>query len=187
MRNGRNSRKQSGTIPKRHTGKFSRADNRSNCCGSSDFKSPRLTAESKQPTGRITAKAPPHSHGSRNTTPCRNWDTDADIISSARRRSQRLMRRKRCLKNTGLSGHIVLLGTPAEESGGGKVKMLEKNGLDGIDAAMMVHPSCAPHRTPVPLRSGVLTWNSSAKRRTPQELRSWGSTHLMRFSCCSMQ
>ena len=41
----------------------------------------------------------------------------------------------------GLPGHIVVLGTPAEESGGGKVRMLEKDCLDGIDAAMMVHPS----------------------------------------------
>ena len=48
---------------------------------------------------------------------------------------------KTLFEKHGLPGHIVLLGTPAEESGGGKVKMLEKNGLDGIDAAMMVHPS----------------------------------------------
>ena len=45
------------------------------------------------------------------------------------------------LKKYNLPGHIVLLGTPAEESGGGKVRMLEKKCLDGIDAAMMVHPS----------------------------------------------
>ncbi|HPY89521.1 MAG TPA: M20 family metallopeptidase [Lentisphaeria bacterium] len=41
----------------------------------------------------------------------------------------------------GLKGRLALLGTPAEESGGGKVVMLEHGCLDGIDAAMMVHPS----------------------------------------------
>ncbi len=45
------------------------------------------------------------------------------------------------LKRYELPGHVVLLGTPAEESGGGKVRMLERNCLDGIGAAMMVHPS----------------------------------------------
>jgi amidohydrolase len=45
------------------------------------------------------------------------------------------------LKSENLPGKIVLLGSPAEESGGGKIKMIEKGCLDGIDAAMMVHPS----------------------------------------------
>lgn len=40
----------------------------------------------------------------------------------------------------GLQGQIVVLGTPAEEGGGGKVIMIERGALDGIDAAMMVHP-----------------------------------------------
>ncbi len=48
---------------------------------------------------------------------------------------------KKLLEKHGLPGHVVLLGTPAEESGGGKVRMLEEHCLDGIDAAMMVHPS----------------------------------------------
>ena len=45
------------------------------------------------------------------------------------------------LKNQNLPGKIVLLGSPAEESGGGKIKMIQKGCLEGIDAAMMVHPS----------------------------------------------
>lgn len=40
-----------------------------------------------------------------------------------------------------VKGKFILLGTPAEESGGGKVKMLEKNCLDGVDAVMMLHPT----------------------------------------------
>jgi len=35
---------------------------------------------------------------------------------------------------------VRVLGTPAEESGGGKILMLERGGFDGIQAAMMVHP-----------------------------------------------
>ena len=37
-------------------------------------------------------------------------------------------------------GEIVFLGTPAEEGGGGKIKMLEGGVFEGIDAAMMFHP-----------------------------------------------
>ena len=35
---------------------------------------------------------------------------------------------------------VTLLGTPAEEGGGGKVLLLERGGFDGAHAAMMVHP-----------------------------------------------
>ena len=39
-----------------------------------------------------------------------------------------------------LPGRIVVLGTPAEESAGGKIPMVKQGLLAGIDAAMMVHP-----------------------------------------------
>ncbi|MBE6392486.1 MAG: M20 family metallopeptidase [Lentisphaerae bacterium] len=45
------------------------------------------------------------------------------------------------LSENNLPGKIILLGSPAEESGGGKIKMINKGCLDGVDAAMMVHPS----------------------------------------------
>lgn len=35
---------------------------------------------------------------------------------------------------------VTVLGTPAEESGGGKVLMLERGVFDGVAAALMVHP-----------------------------------------------
>ena len=35
---------------------------------------------------------------------------------------------------------VLVLGTPAEEGGGGKVLMLERGAFDGVHAAMMVHP-----------------------------------------------
>ncbi len=37
-------------------------------------------------------------------------------------------------------GEVVFLGTPAEEGGGGKIKMIEGGVFEGIDAAMMFHP-----------------------------------------------
>ena len=38
------------------------------------------------------------------------------------------------------NGEVIFLGTPAEEGGGGKVKMIDDGVFDGIDAAMMFHP-----------------------------------------------
>jgi len=35
---------------------------------------------------------------------------------------------------------VVVLGTPAEEGGGGKILMLDDGAFDGLDVAMMVHP-----------------------------------------------
>jgi amidohydrolase len=40
-----------------------------------------------------------------------------------------------------LPGTLTVLGTPAEEGGGGKVFMVERGVFDGVDAAMMFHPS----------------------------------------------
>lgn len=38
-------------------------------------------------------------------------------------------------------GRVVLLGTPAEEGGGGKILMARQGAFHGVDAAMMVHPA----------------------------------------------
>jgi len=40
-------------------------------------------------------------------------------------------------------GRVVIMGTPAEEGGGGKIKLAEQGAFDGIDAALMVHPADA--------------------------------------------
>jgi amidohydrolase len=40
-----------------------------------------------------------------------------------------------------LPGRIRILGTPAEERGGGKELMARQGAFDGVDAAMMVHPA----------------------------------------------
>lgn len=42
-----------------------------------------------------------------------------------------------------VGGRLRIMGTPAEEGGGGKVKMARAGAFDGIDAAMMVHPADA--------------------------------------------
>lgn len=39
------------------------------------------------------------------------------------------------------NGTVVVFGSPAEEGGGGKVYMIERGAFEGIDAAMMLHPS----------------------------------------------
>jgi amidohydrolase len=40
-----------------------------------------------------------------------------------------------------LPGRVLVIGTPAEEGGGGKIKLLDRGVFGGVDAAMMVHPS----------------------------------------------
>jgi amidohydrolase len=42
-----------------------------------------------------------------------------------------------------LDGRLVVLGTPAEEGGGGKVELLHAGAFEGIDVALMVHPADA--------------------------------------------
>lgn len=42
-----------------------------------------------------------------------------------------------------LDGEVVLVGTPAEEGGGGKIRLLEKGEFDDLDYALMTHPSTA--------------------------------------------
>ncbi len=48
---------------------------------------------------------------------------------------------------------VSVIGTPAEEGGGGKVYLLERGAFDGVDAAMMVHP--APYEDLAPRISAV--------------------------------
>ena len=47
---------------------------------------------------------------------------------------------------TEMNGQIRILGTPAEEGGGGKVLMLERGAFDDVEAALMVHPADADLR-----------------------------------------
>ncbi|KAI6083426.1 hypothetical protein F4821DRAFT_192727 [Hypoxylon rubiginosum] len=48
------------------------------------------------------------------------------------------------LKRSGQPGRVRLLGTPAEEAGGGKAKLIDAGAFSGdIAAAIMAHPVCA--------------------------------------------
>jgi len=40
-----------------------------------------------------------------------------------------------------LGGRVVIMGTPAEEGGGGKVLMADEGAFEGVDAALMIHPA----------------------------------------------
>ena len=42
----------------------------------------------------------------------------------------------------GIAGEVWIIGTPAEEGGAGKAIMLERGGFDGVDFALMIHPTC---------------------------------------------
>jgi len=44
------------------------------------------------------------------------------------------------IKEKQLDAQVVLLGTPGEEGMGGKIEIIKKNGLAGIDAVIMAHP-----------------------------------------------
>ncbi|HBM79408.1 MAG TPA: amidohydrolase [Clostridiaceae bacterium] len=47
----------------------------------------------------------------------------------------------------GIGGKVVVFGTPAEETSGAKVTMVEKGAFKDIDAAIIVHPSDSTHQS----------------------------------------
>lgn len=49
-----------------------------------------------------------------------------------------------------IGGNFVVIGTPAEEGGGGKIKLMDKGAFDDIDAALMIHH--AGNQTGAPLQ-----------------------------------
>ncbi len=63
-----------------------------------------------------------------------------------------------------LGGRIRILGTPAEEGGGGKVFMLERGAFDGVDAALMVHPADADleNITSLAIQQAMVTYTGRA-------------------------
>ncbi|MGD6750921.1 M20 family metallopeptidase [Streptomyces sp. BH105] len=67
------------------------------------------------------------------------------------------------LERTG--GTAVLLGTPAEENGTGKELLARAGAFDGIDAAVMIHPSSGPDLSDAPflgLREVVVEYTGLA-------------------------
>ncbi len=53
---------------------------------------------------------------------------------------------KKFLDEYDVGGTVTVMGTPAEESGGGKIELLKTNSWDGIDAMLFMHPTSAPTR-----------------------------------------
>ncbi|TFK39859.1 hypothetical protein BDQ12DRAFT_514616 [Crucibulum laeve] len=57
---------------------------------------------------------------------------------------------KAAMQSQNIPGKVILLGTPAEEGGGGKVILLERGGYKDMDACIMCHPGPGfPHSTSV--------------------------------------
>ena len=52
-----------------------------------------------------------------------------------------------------LPGRVVIIGTPAEEGGGGKIRLLEAGVFDGVDATLSSHPFS--NRTIIPAAAPV--------------------------------
>jgi amidohydrolase len=52
-----------------------------------------------------------------------------------------------------LSGKVVIIGTPAEEGGGGKIRLLDAGVFADVDAAIMAHPGA--NETTVPVEPGT--------------------------------
>ena len=63
-----------------------------------------------------------------------------------------------------LGGRLVVLGSPAEEGGGGKVFMIERGALDDVQAAMMIHPADVDLQwmTTIAIQQLTITWNGEA-------------------------
>ncbi|MEM7536921.1 MAG: M20 family metallopeptidase [Chloroflexota bacterium] len=62
-----------------------------------------------------------------------------------------------------LPGTVKLIGTPAEEGGGGKVLMAEQGIFDDLDAAMMIHPGTKAMTTRTTLASNKVKFEFFGK------------------------
>ncbi|PRD28026.1 UNVERIFIED_CONTAM: Pm20d2 [Trichonephila clavipes] len=69
------------------------------------------------------------------------------------------------------SFQLVVMGTPAEEGGGGKIRLLELGAFEDIDAAMMVHPTKYTHLYPNTLCN--TRYSVTFKGKESHALMSW--------------
>ena len=58
-------------------------------------------------------------------------------------------------KFSSLTAEVIVYGTPAEEGGGGKLKMIQKKVFDEADVCMMSHPT--PFEIPTPFWLAIET------------------------------
>ncbi|KJK85499.1 hypothetical protein H633G_10656 [Metarhizium anisopliae BRIP 53284] len=68
------------------------------------------------------------------------------------------------LKSTHSPGTVKLLGTPAEENGGGKIKLLEAGAYANVNACVMVHPG--PLASDETLKAVAFTRSLASQRLT---------------------
>ncbi|KAJ5803142.1 uncharacterized protein N7503_005592 [Penicillium pulvis] len=73
------------------------------------------------------------------------------------------------LKKANVKGRVQLLGTPAEESGGGKAALLKGGAYEGVDAALMTHPATQSMVDPNPAVTGLGAINFLATFRITVE------------------
>lgn len=45
------------------------------------------------------------------------------------------------IRDANTAGRVRLLGTPAEEGGGGKIRLMQAGAYEGVDACLMAHPT----------------------------------------------
>ncbi|KAH7245289.1 hypothetical protein BKA59DRAFT_454358 [Fusarium tricinctum] len=64
-----------------------------------------------------------------------------------------------------LSGRVRLLGTPAEEGGGGKVRLIKAGAYEGVDACLMGHPTGRLSPADSDNIDGVSAAKTSARRQ----------------------
>ncbi|BCW05752.1 M20 family metallopeptidase [Arthrobacter sp. NtRootA1] len=66
-------------------------------------------------------------------------------------------------QNPEWTGRIVVIGSPGEEGGGGKALLLDSQCLDGIDAAMLIHPEGYTLSAMTTLARSMLDFNFRGK------------------------
>ncbi len=69
----------------------------------------------------------------------------------------------RMLRETAMKGTVMLIGTPAEEMGGGKVKLVNAGCFEGVDCAVMVHPASSTRVEDITLASTRLVLTYAGK------------------------
>src|SRR5207253_1492335 len=61
---------------------------------------------------------------------------------------------------------VTLLGTPAEERGGGKIELLKAGAFDNVHAALMAHPAPAPFDVAAPQTLSVAQFEAAYSGRS---------------------
>jgi amidohydrolase len=67
------------------------------------------------------------------------------------------------MKEHGIEGRVRALGTPAEEGGGGKIKLIDAGAYEDVDACLMTHPFAAALIPPMFSGVAYVTNVASAK------------------------